>query len=184
MPVRAVLFDFDLTLGDSSAAIVDCTEYALHELNCAPVPSEQIRSVIGLPLPAMFHALTGDESEARAGAFARHFVARADEIMVSGTRIYPQVSELFANLRERGIAIGIVSSKFRYRIDAILALAGLQSHVDVVVGGEDVQRHKPDPEGLLQALARLGLPAASGSTLAIMPWTRKRPSAPALRLSA
>lgn len=161
MPVRAALFDFDLTLGDSSAAIVECTEHALRELNSTPAPAEQICSVIGLPLPAMFRALTGDESEAHAVAFARHFVARADEIMVPSTRIYPQVPELFARLREQGMAIGIVSSKFRYRIDAILALAGLQSHVDVVVGGEDVQRHKPDPEGLLQALARLGLPAAS-----------------------
>lgn len=29
----------------------------------------------------------------------------------------------------------------------------------MLIGGEDVQRHKPDPEGLVQALARLDLPA-------------------------
>ena len=40
-----------------------------------------------------------------------------------------------------------MSSKFRYRIEAILALNELQSLVDVLIGGEDVQRHKPDPEG-------------------------------------
>jgi len=155
------LFDFDLTLADSSVAIVECTEHALRQLNCAPAPPVQIRSVIGLSLPAMFRALTGDEREGRARAFARHFVERADEVMVPSTRIYPQVPELFARLGEQGLAIGIVSSKFRYRIDAILALSGLRSYVDVLVGGEDVQRHKPDPEGLLFALARLELPAAS-----------------------
>ena len=51
-------------------------------------------------------------------------------------------------LREQGLAVAIVSSKFRYRIEAILALNELQSLVDVLIGGEDVQRHKPDPEAL------------------------------------
>jgi phosphoglycolate phosphatase len=169
MPVRAVLFDFDLTLADSSAPIVACTEHALRALGCPLAPPAQIRSVIGLPLPAMFRALTesGEDEEGRAGAFARHFVERADEIMVPGTQIYPQVPELFARLREQGLVIGIVSGKFRYRIDAILALAGLQSHVKVVVGGEDVQRHKPDPE--LAGVAFVG--AVSGMTT-FDAWTR------------
>ncbi|WP_175976417.1 HAD-IA family hydrolase [Burkholderia sp. BCC1047] len=161
MSVRAVIFDFDLTLADSSAAIVACTEYALHQLGAARSTPAQIGAVIGLPLPDMFRSLTGETGTARADAFARHFVARADEIMVPGTRIYPEVPPLLAALRERGLAVAIVSSKFRYRIDAILARNGLQSLVDVLIGGEDVQRHKPDPEGLVQALARLGLPAAA-----------------------
>lgn len=90
-----------------------------------------------------------------------HFIERADEVMVPGTQIYHQVPELFSRLQEQGVAVGIVSSKLRRRIDAILALAGLQSYVDVLVGGEDVERHKPDPEGLAYALAQLGLPPAA-----------------------
>ncbi|RQT01122.1 HAD family hydrolase [Burkholderia seminalis] len=161
MPVRAVIFDFDLTLADSSAAIVECTEYALHRLGAARATPAQIGAVIGLTLPQMFRSLTGETEAARADAFARHFVARADEIMVPGTRIYPEVPPLLARLREQGLAVAIVSSKFRYRIEAILERNGLQSLVDVLIGGEDVQRHKPDPEGLVLALARLGLPAAA-----------------------
>ncbi|AYQ41082.1 HAD family hydrolase [Burkholderia aenigmatica] len=161
MSVRAVLFDFDLTLADSSAAIIACTEYALHRLDAAAATPAQIGAVIGLPLHEMFRSLTGETEPARADAFARHFVARADEIMVHGTRIYPEVPSLLARLREQGLAVAIVSSKFRYRIEAILALNELQSLVDVLIGGEDVQRHKPDPEGLVLALARLGVPARS-----------------------
>ncbi|AZQ55944.1 HAD family hydrolase [Burkholderia cenocepacia] len=159
MSVRAVIFDFDLTLADSSAAIIECTEYALRQLGAADATAARIAAVIGLPLPQMFRALTDETEPARADAFARHFVARADEIMVPGTRIYPEVPELLARLREQGLAVAIVSSKFRYRIEAILERNGLQSLVDVLIGGEDVQRHKPDPEGLVQALARLDLPA-------------------------
>lgn len=158
--IRAVIFDFDLTLADSSEAIVECTQYALTRLECETATPAQIRGVIGLPLPVMFHTLSGDEDAARAEAFVRHFVSRADEIMVQSTRIYPEVPGLLAALREQGLAVAIVSTKFRHRIDAILTRAGLRSQVDVIVGGDDVQRHKPDPEGITQALGHLGLGAA------------------------
>ncbi|VVD94055.1 Phosphoglycolate phosphatase [Pandoraea iniqua] len=158
--IRAVIFDFDLTLADSTEAIVECTQYALTRLECETATPAQIRSVIGLPLPVMFHTLSGDEDAARAEAFVRFFVSRADEIMVQSTRIYPEVPGLLAALREQGLAVAIVSTKFRHRIDAILTRAGLRSQVDVIVGGDDVQRHKPDPEGITQALGHLGLGAA------------------------
>ena len=71
MRVRAVIFDFDLTLADSSAAIIECTEYALHQLGAAGATPAQIGAVIGLTLPQMFRALTGETEPARADAFAQ-----------------------------------------------------------------------------------------------------------------
>ncbi|VVE86252.1 HAD family hydrolase [Pandoraea bronchicola] len=159
-PIQAIIFDFDLTLADSSEAIVECTQYALTRLDCPSATPERIRSVIGLSLPVMFRSLSGDADPERASAFVRYFVERADVIMVQSTRIYPQVPGLLADLRNEGLALAIVSTKFRHRIDAILTVAGLRSQVDVLVGGEDVKRHKPDPEGIVQALGQLGIPAA------------------------
>ncbi|MGU7782184.1 HAD family hydrolase [Burkholderia sp. PU8-34] len=161
MDIRAVIFDFDLTLADSSAGIVECTQHALRELGYEAAASERIHTVIGLPLQSMFHTLTGDDSGARADEFARRFVARADVVMVASTKIYPEVPRLLARLHELEMAIAIVSSKFRYRIEAILDAAGLRERIDLIVGGEDVQRHKPDPEGLVLALARLDIPPSA-----------------------
>ena len=53
-----------------------------------------------------------------------------------------------------------MSTKYRYRSESILAHVGLSGAVDVIVGGEDVTRHKPDPEGLEKALAGLGTDGA------------------------
>lgn len=184
MPVQAVIFDFDLTLADSSAAIIECTEYALHRLDAAGATPAQIGAVIGLPLHEMFRLLTGETEPARADAFARHFVARADEIMVHGTRIYPDVPSLLARLREQGLAVAIVSSKFRYRIEAILALNELQSLVDVLIGGEDVQRHKPDPGRPGWRWRGWACRPVRRSTWVTMRWMRRRPSVPAWRSSA
>ncbi|MBN3834067.1 HAD hydrolase-like protein [Burkholderia sp. Ac-20344] len=48
MSVRAVIFDFDLTLADSSAAIIECTEHALRQLDVARATPAQIGAVSGM----------------------------------------------------------------------------------------------------------------------------------------
>ena len=53
--------------------------------------------------------------------------------------------------------MGIVSTKYRYRIENILTRYDLPSYFDVIVGGEDVQRHKPDPLALEHACEQLRL---------------------------
>ncbi|MEZ5363036.1 MAG: HAD-IA family hydrolase [Bryobacterales bacterium] len=60
-------------------------------------------------------------------------------------------------LRDRGLKLGIVSTKYRSRIAATLERNGLDGIFEVIVGGEDVALHKPAPEGLLTAMERLGV---------------------------
>jgi phosphoglycolate phosphatase len=62
-------------------------------------------------------------------------------------------------LKRNGIVLGIVSTKFRYRIEALLSRENMSDIFDIVVGGEDVTRHKPDSEGLRMAIERLGVPS-------------------------
>ena len=50
--------------------------------------------------------------------------------------------------------LGIVSTKFRYRILDLFEKTGHNGLVDFIVGGEDVKAAKPDPEGLLLAIGR------------------------------
>lgn len=52
--------------------------------------------------------------------------------------------------------VGIVTTARREVLDAIVAAAGLTRHVSLTITAEDVTRTKPDPEGYLVALARLG----------------------------
>ena len=83
------------------------------------------------------------------------FTQRADEVMTDSTTLFNAVAPTMARLKIRGMRLGIVSTKFRYRIERILSRDGLLDAFDVIVGGEDVSRHKPDPEGLIKARAFL-----------------------------
>jgi len=157
--IQAVICDFDFTLADSSLGVVACVNEALTGLGLAPASAERIHATIGLSLPHTLQALTGIAEPALAVAFTRRFVAHADQVMHGLTSLYPWVTETVQALRAAGHRLGIVSSKYRYRIERILAETGLASQFEVIIGGEDVAQHKPDPAGLLLALQRLNLPA-------------------------
>lgn len=154
---RAVLFDFDLTLADSTGGAVECINYALRKMELPQAEHQAIRATIGLSLPATLARLTGLTDPVLARRFTANFVERADLRMVDLTSIFPEASRAVPELRKAGIKTGIVSTKYRYRIETILARDGLTEGFDVVVGGEDVVRHKPDPEGIRQALKRIGV---------------------------
>jgi phosphoglycolate phosphatase len=154
---RAVLFDFDFTLADSRLGAVECVNYALREMALPEAEPEAIHATIGFSLAATLAGLTGLTDPLLAQAFSRNFVKRADLRMAELTSVFPGVPRTMHQLRLAGIRNGIVSTKFRYRIETILAREGLSDAFDVIVGGEDVTNHKPDPEGLLKALAQLGV---------------------------
>lgn len=154
---KAYIFDFDYTLGDSTDGIVQSVLYALSQLEDEPKTTEEIRKTIGLSLKETYFALTGSKNEERAEQFAAYFKEKADEVMVASTQIYEPVKEVFSFLREKGCKIGIVTTKYHYRIDAILAKFDMNDMVDIIVGGEDVKTPKPDPEGLLFAIEKLQL---------------------------
>ncbi len=157
---KAVIFDFDYTLGDSAEGIVKSANYALSEMGLGERDAALIRGTIGLSLEQTYSVLTGDGDTSHAREFARLFKEKADTVMVDSTELYDGAEATLRTLKERGYAVGIVTTKFHYRIDAILAKFRCAHLVDVIVGAEDVDEVKPSPEGLLRAAKQLGVDKA------------------------
>jgi HAD superfamily hydrolase (TIGR01509 family) len=55
------------------------------------------------------------------------------------------------------VAVAVVSGSARAEVEPVLAAAGLTDAVRLIVSADDIERSKPDPEGYLLALRRLGL---------------------------
>ena len=143
---KAVLFDFDYTLGDSTDGIVQSISYALEQLNEQPQELENIRRTIGMTLKETYRTLTGNMDEERATQFEIFFKQKADEVMVAGTNLYAPTRQALEMLHGHGCKIGIVTTKYHYRIGAILEKFGMSMMIDVIVGGDDVKRQKPAPD--------------------------------------
>ncbi|MBN1934676.1 MAG: HAD-IA family hydrolase, partial [Anaerolineae bacterium] len=160
MDIQTLIFDFDYTLADSSRAVIDCIDFALRGLGLDPVSDEAACRTIGLPVSETLLALVGERHRDQCDAFSRLFMQRADQVMTLKTRLFDYTPQTIRRLREAGLTLGIVSTKRRYRIEEILARDDMLAPFDLIVGGEDVTRHKPDPQSLLLALDRLGVDPA------------------------
>lgn len=156
--IRSVIFDFDYTLADSSDGVIECANYALRRLGLPTATDDAIRHTIGLSLPRTLTALAGDEHTAHGDEFMRLFIERADVILHDLIAMFEFVPSMVDALERQNIALGIVSSKFRRRIERVLRRDGLDGRFEVIVGGEDVEEMKPDPTGLLRAVKALATP--------------------------
>lgn len=148
------IFDFDYTLADSSRGVYECVNYALRAMGEASCGWEECCSKIGLPLNEIYNSLTGKLDAEREAEFYRLFVRRADRVMAANTELFAGVPALVDYLGQQGISAGILSTKFGYRIRQILAPHGLADKFSPIIGGEDVDKLKPDPEGLRLFLSR------------------------------
>lgn len=146
----AVLFDLDGTLVDSFDLIVEAFHHACRTvLGRTPSP-EEVVARWGEPLRARFAPLAPDHVEPLLAAYTRYYTAHVHRI-----RPFPGVLRMLAELRGRGVRIGVVTSKRGITTEETLRAAGLWSLVDAVTTADDVRRPKPAPDPILAALRRL-----------------------------
>lgn len=157
MKYSAVLFDFDYTLADSSRGIVICFRNVLGRNGYNDISDEKIKRTIGKPLEDSFSILTGITDASRLISLRKEYVVEADVYMNTNTFLFPGTLKVIERLRKAGVKTGIVSTKYSYRIKDYLRKYAPAACFDIIVGGEDVARHKPDPEGLLMAMERLSV---------------------------
>ncbi len=157
MRYDAVLFDFDYTLADATGGIVESVNYALAGLSYPLAGEPAIRRTVGLSLADTLFTLTGVQDGESVARFQALFRERADEVMNEKTELMPDAIAALSALRRNGVRVGIVTSKYHYRIDQALAKFGAAHLVSVIVGHEDVKEPKPSPEGIFMALGVAGL---------------------------
>lgn len=149
------LFDFDYTLADSSKGIVICFRNVLERHRHTGISDEQIKRTIGKTLVDSFSILTGIGDEAILEEYRKEYVKEADRFMTANTHLFPETVSVLQALKEKGANIGIISTKYRYRIMELAKDTVPEGIIDLIVGGEDVKTAKPSPEGVFLALKNL-----------------------------
>ena len=167
MRYQGVFFDFDYTLGDSTGAIAEGYRRGFAAMGQPEPTGEQVRAPGGMRLEDGYTFITGDSDPGRQAEFHRLFMYSvgvkaqgADRmLMIEGTKLLPGAVELLAALKDAGIPAAIVSTKPGETIRRIFTYYGHLDLLALVIGGDEVSRYKPDPEGVKLALDRLGLTA-------------------------
>ncbi len=149
--VDGVLWDWDGTLIDTASASYACYQEVFRNFGIA-FDRERFEATSSPNWYATYRALGLDESvwpEADT-----HWVSCFERQLCS---LLPGAREALSAARGAGLRQALVTSGSRARVEPDIARHEFDGIFEVVVCAEDVSRKKPDPEGLLTALDRMGL---------------------------
>lgn len=157
MKIRAVLYDFDGTLADSTELIMRSYRHTMAVHLGEVPPDEEWLSGFGMTLETQLGRFA--RSAAEAGAMLdtyRSFQREHHDVMLAP---FPGTLETVEELQRRGVGLAIVTSKHREATLRGMDLCGIVDHFPVIVTPEDVAQPKPHPQPVLCALERLGVRA-------------------------
>ena len=72
---------------------------------------------------------------------------------------FPETKEVVEELKKRGKKLAIVSGNITNHIKLILELQGMEGLFDAIVGSDQLNKPKPEPDGILLACKKLGVEA-------------------------
>lgn len=146
------LFDFDNTLFDSSASMERMLSAGMEAVGLA-YDHSMFPQFAGMTLTE----ICGSLPEGRdGGAFREAFEAVADSFTYRSAVPFPETFEVLEALKRRNRRVGIASGKRTFKIIELLESYGMDRFTDCIVGYDDTDRHKPDPQPLELALSRMG----------------------------
>ena len=161
MEFDCFLFDFDGTLAYSEHAYRVAFLHSI-ERHTGVLPNEvEFRDFWNVTPHEVLRRYGEELLDEMFASFEEHYYATHQQHLIA----YDGVEELLSSLHEQGASVGIVSLKPRRAGNLELDMIGLRRLIGLAVWGDDVEKPKPEPDGVLRAIADLG--ADPRSTLVI-----------------
>jgi phosphoglycolate phosphatase len=157
--VRAVAFDLDGTLVDSTADIASAANHCLRAAGLPARSIAEIRGCIGDGSRVLLARAAGfDPSDARLDSMLQRFLDFYTEHAVVETRLLDAALEVLDALND--LPLALCTNKPRITTDAVLQRLGVAPRFAAVVAAGDAAFHKPHAAPLERVAELLGLPAS------------------------
>jgi pyrophosphatase PpaX len=161
-----ILFDLDGTVVDSGAIILASLRHATQTVLGETIPDERLLATVGgSGLAAQMRDFDSDRVDELVRVYTEHNKPLHAELAACAGML-----DLLADLKDEGRRLGIVTAKRRATVELAFETLPIAQLFDVVVAGDETDRHKPHPEPLLRALAQLGADTKSAAYVGDSPF--------------
>jgi len=158
-PPRAVVFDFNGTISDDEPLLAELFVHIFGEIGIDVTEERYYGEFAGYSDPEIVERIL-TEAGRHDPALAKSLLDRRAELYLAragaGETVHPQVAACVREIADR-VPVAVASGAVRVEVEAVLEGSGLRPLLATVVTADDVTHGKPDPEGYLIALDRLGL---------------------------
>jgi len=161
--IRGVIFDIDGTLVDSFSAFTTVFNEGIRQFDLRPVSQQCLTQTLkkGINLAEMLRMvfpLQTEESliERCKKGILEHFL----KIEATEVKPFPGINELFRNLTDRGLRIGIATGRTSMpekEWDRFKRF-GLETFIDSIVTSRELARRKPAPDAIIECSKRMNVP--------------------------
>lgn len=156
--IEALLLDLDGTLIDTAPDMGGALNNLLREENLQPLPLESIRPYVSQGGLVLTRLGFGDRvSEGEIEPLRQRFLQHYRAIVADHSRLFDGFDEILERFEARSIPWGIVTNKPEWLTHPLLEQLDLDRRAAVVVGGDTLERRKPDPLPLQFAAERMGV---------------------------
>jgi len=159
MRFSLIVFDWDGTLMDSEARIVDCIQGAFADAGRPPPSREAARDIIGLGLAEAMACLWSDAQPEQRSRVAERYRARFLGAHEMPTPLFTGARETLDRLTERGYLLAVATGKSRQGLERSLQETGLGDRFHATRCADETLS-KPHPQMLLELMDELGVRAA------------------------
>jgi pyrophosphatase PpaX len=166
MRLPVVLFDLDGTVIDSGGIILASMRHAATTVLGRDFPDEELMRAVGGPgLEHQMRELDPSRVNELVHVYRLH-----NEPLHETLVCCPGMDHALARLKKDGRTLGIVTAKRRSTVELAFEHVPFGHLFDVVVGGDETERHKPDPQPIQLALTRLGARAEDAAYVGDSPF--------------
>ena len=155
---EALVFDFNGTLSDDEPLLLSIYQQ-LFARHGRPLTEEQyVSDLAGNTEEAIIGTWLGVDGPLLA-VLVQERIDAYKASAASGSTVGAPVREAVRYAAAR-VPVAIVSGAFRAEIEPVVAAAGIAGELSMIVTADDVEHGKPNPEGYLLAVERLGVDPA------------------------
>lgn len=156
---KLIVFDWDGTLMDSAAHIIECLQTALTDLDLPQKSDTEIKNIIGLGLREALSVLLPEANDSELTAltarYRDHFFSEDKE----SSELFSGARELVEELHGQDYFLAVATGKGRRGLDKVLNETGLGKYFPITRCADE-SHSKPHPQMLLDIIDWYGIEAS------------------------